>query len=222
MSSPAELHAHFENAGVPLSLQPGQSALPLPRLLAALRTTLRFSARTQAPLFFNQLSARADPAAIVGDWVAAAAHAPVHTFEVAPTFTQIEHEVLARMARAVGGRFAPAAADEGKPAGRAGAEGLFVPGGSIANLYGLLLALHNKVPDFREEGVAGRGPFAVFCSAQAHFSLAKSVLLLGLGRRALIPVPCDHSGAMLVSAERNAPWVADGRRGRSGPGWAVD
>ena len=48
----------------------------------------------------------------------------VHTYEVAPVFTLAEVEVLGKFARIVGGRYADSH------------EGLFVPGGSIANLYG--------------------------------------------------------------------------------------
>ncbi len=51
-----------------------------------------------------------------------------HTYEVAPVFTLAETEVLAKFGRVVGGPYAEAH------------DGLFVPGGSIANLYGGLPA----------------------------------------------------------------------------------
>lgn len=47
-----------------------------------------------------------------------------HTFEVAPVFTLVETAVLTKLACLVGGPYSDAH------------DGLFVPGGSIANLYG--------------------------------------------------------------------------------------
>ena len=84
---------------------------------------LDYSVRTGHPLFFNQLYARPEPAAVAGEWLVAAATTNVHTYEVAPVFTLVEAEVVAKMAALVG-------------YGAADAEGLFVPGGSSANLYG--------------------------------------------------------------------------------------
>ena len=59
-----------------------------------------------------------------GDWLTAVVNTNVHTYEVAPVFTLAEVEVLAKFARIVGGSYAGSH------------DGLFVPGGSIANLYG--------------------------------------------------------------------------------------
>lgn len=61
---------------------------------------------------------------LVGEWLAVATNTNAHTYEVAPVFTLAEIEVLAKMARIVGGAYADVH------------DGLFVPGGSIANLYG--------------------------------------------------------------------------------------
>ena len=59
--------------------------------------------------------------------------------DVAPVFTVIEHEVLAKIAKAVGPSFAAAH------------DGLFVPGGSISNMYGLHLARFKVDTDLRYE-----------------------------------------------------------------------
>ena len=60
-----------------------------------------------------------------GEWLAVAANTNCHTFEVAPVFTLVETEVLAKLARLIGGPYSQ------------GHDGLFVPGGSIANIYGM-------------------------------------------------------------------------------------
>lgn len=59
-----------------------------------------------------------------GEWLTVVANTNCHTFEVAPVFTLVETEVLTKLARLIGGPYKEAH------------DGLFVPGGSIANLYG--------------------------------------------------------------------------------------
>lgn len=125
LASPQDLKQHFASAGIPLELPTGQQSTDKEALLAALKLALKYSVRTGHPLFFNQLYARADPVSIAGDWLAVAANTNVHTFEVAPVFTAVEVEVLAKLASCVGGAFAQHH------------DGLFCPGGSISNMYGM-------------------------------------------------------------------------------------
>jgi len=190
LASPQELREAFDGAGVPLDIDDCQQPVGGGQVLDSLKTVLRYSVRMQSPLFFNQLSARPDAVGVVGDWVVAAAHAPVHTFEVSPVFTEAEKAVLSKMARCIGGAYAAAH------------DGLFVPGGSIANLYGLLLARHAKFPSSRDEGLAGLPRMAVFCSEQAHFSVRKCAAVAGLGMASVVPVPCDARGRMRPDALR--------------------
>ena len=60
-----------------------------------------------------------------GEWLTVVANTNCHTFEVAPVITLVETEVLAKLARLIG---RPYSRDH---------DGLFVPGGSIANIYGV-------------------------------------------------------------------------------------
>ncbi|CAG9465452.1 unnamed protein product [Pedinophyceae sp. YPF-701] len=189
LRTPEQLYEVFDSAGAPLPLSPGQAPLQAPALLSALRQTLRYSANTSHPLFFNQLYARPDPVALVGEWAASAAHTNVHTYEVAPAFTLIEREVLARMARCVGWDSPPD-----------GHDGIFVPGGSIANLYGLLLARHRADPAARRRGAHGGPRLVAFASEQAHYSVAKAVAVAGVGLDNLARVPCDERGRMRPDA----------------------
>ncbi len=64
-----------------------------------------------------------------GEWLTVVANTNCHTFEVAPVFTLVETEVLAKLACLVGTPYSDAH------------DGLFVPGGSIANLYGACRAI---------------------------------------------------------------------------------
>ena len=63
-----------------------------------------------------------------GEWLTVVANTNCHTFEVAPVFTLVETEVLAKLARVIGGPYGIAH------------DGLFVPGGSTANIYGMRFA----------------------------------------------------------------------------------
>ena len=80
-------------------------------------------------LNLGRCSAFPDPCRLrrAGDWLTCVANTNVHTYEAAPVFTLVESVVLARMAACVGAAWAHAH------------DGLFVPGGSIANLYGARL-----------------------------------------------------------------------------------
>ncbi|KAI8476544.1 MAG: pyridoxal phosphate-dependent transferase [Monoraphidium minutum] len=187
LASPEALRAAFGDAGVPLPLEQGQAPVGVDALTAALRQVLHYSMRTSHPLFYNQLYARVEPAALAAEWAAAATNTNVHTFEVAPVYTLLESEVIGRMAAAVG--FPEDARD-----------GLFVPGGSASNLYALHLARHRAFPDVRRRGLAACPQLVGFTSAQSHYSYTKAAALTGLGTDNMVGVECGEGGAMLPAA----------------------
>jgi glutamate/tyrosine decarboxylase-like PLP-dependent enzyme len=77
------------------------------------------------------------------------------------------------------------------------AGGLFVSGGSVANLTGLAVARRIKLDD-RVEGAV------VYCSAQTHGSLAKNLRLLGLGEGHVVKLPVDGAFRLDPAALRAA------------------
>jgi glutamate/tyrosine decarboxylase-like PLP-dependent enzyme len=76
------------------------------------------------------------------------------------------------------------------------ASGLFVSGGSMANLVGLAVARHARAAfDVRLKGQgAAPRPMRVYASTEVHSSVPKAMELLGLGREALrlVPVGSDY------------------------------
>lgn len=184
LAGPDAHEAAFARLGAPLSLGPGDEPLDLAALTRAVEATIARSVRTLHPRFFNQNFAGADPIAVIGDFLGAALNTTLATYEAAPVFTLMERAVLARLA-----------ALAGWPAH----EGLFVPGGSFSNLYALQLARLRVDPEARERGHDG-APLVAFTSTHAHYSLKKAVVLLGLGRRALVEVACDERGQMRPEA----------------------
>jgi aromatic-L-amino-acid decarboxylase len=68
--------------------------------------------------------------------------------------------------------------------------GHLTSGGTVANLTGLKLALHRAAPEVRDRGLVAAGRrFTVYASDQLHFSIERSLDVLGLGREALRLVP---------------------------------
>jgi L-2,4-diaminobutyrate decarboxylase len=87
----------------------------------------------------------------------------------------------------------------------AGATGVLTAGGTASNLLGLTLAReragaagHGSVA---EGGLpAGAGRWRIVTSAAAHFSVEQAAAVLGLGRRAVVPVDVDDRGRMDLAA----------------------
>jgi len=184
-ASPDEIKAAFAKSGVELSLIDSVSGHGEEHLLEACRLTLKYSMRSNHELYFNQLYGRIDPVSLVGDWLVAAAHQNVHTFEAAPVMIVVETEMVAKLAHLWLGAQEQLTHD-----------GLFCPGGSICNLYSMLLAKHRARPDSRDEGLAGKPPLVAFCSSESHYSYKKAAIVLGIGLNNLVCVPVTSSGGL--------------------------
>ena len=148
-------------------------------LAAALRDfetrVLPASVRTWHPLFLNQMFAGAPPASLAGDALAGVMNTTLATWEAAPAATIIEKTVSEWMAALLG-----------LPEG---ASGIFVPGGSMANLLGLALARDTRLAkDNGRRGLATAPAGAILCSEATHYSIANAARLLGIGTEGLVTV----------------------------------
>jgi glutamate/tyrosine decarboxylase-like PLP-dependent enzyme len=77
-------------------------------------------------------------------------------------------------------------------------DGIMAPGGSIANMYGMVLARHKMFPETKKEGVACIGkPLVAFTSEESHYSIVKSANWLGLGMDNVVKVKTDVRGRMI-------------------------
>ena len=94
--------------------------------------------KTGHPHFFNQLSQGLDIVSMAGEWLAATANANMFTYEIAPVFIMMEHEVLLKMRDIIGW-------SEG--------DSILAPGGSISNMYAIIIARHKLFPDHKEKGM---------------------------------------------------------------------
>jgi len=77
----------------------------------------------------NQLFSSLDPYGLLGQWLTDALNPSVYTYEVSPVFSLMEEDVLREMRAVIGWQ---------------GGEGLFCPGGSMANGYAINLARHHR------------------------------------------------------------------------------
>jgi aromatic-L-amino-acid/L-tryptophan decarboxylase len=97
----------------------------------------------------------------------------------------------------------------------AGASGVLVTGGSVANLVALAAARDAADPGIVERGVAAASaPLVVYASTETHNSVDKAVRLLGLGHQNLrkIPVAADFRVAVDAVAKAVAQDRAAGKR----------
>jgi aromatic-L-amino-acid decarboxylase len=88
-----------------------------------------------------------------------------------------------------------------------GFDGVIYDTASISTLHALAAARQAAVPQVRERGLAGRsdvGALRVYCSEQAHSSIDKAMLTLGLGLSSLRRIPTDAAFSMRPEALRAA------------------
>lgn len=91
-------------------------------------------------------------------------------------------------------------------------QGVYSSGGSVANLLALGAARQSAFErlghDPAAAGVDRR--VGVYASTETHHTIQRSAGVLGIGRQAVRPVPCDERGRMRVDALRRA--IADDLR----------
>ncbi|MFC1545509.1 pyridoxal phosphate-dependent decarboxylase family protein [Gemmatimonadota bacterium] len=82
--------------------------------------------------------------------------------------------------------------------------GHLTSGGTVANMTGLKLALHRAAPEVRDQGLAASGrKLTVYASDQLHFSIERSVDVLGLGRAALRLVPARSDATVDIQVMKS-------------------
>jgi len=171
-----------------LDLELGPLGLSDRELLPLLESYLRYAVRSAHPQFHNQLFSGFSLPSFLGEVVAALTNTTMSTFEASPVGTLIESELLEHMRAMAGWR---------------SGGGILCTGGSNANLLGMLCARQNAFPELSRTGRADGTPVA-FVSDQAHYSLTKAAMVLGIGADNLIAVSSDEEGRMDPSALEGA------------------
>ncbi|XP_078544079.1 glutamate decarboxylase 1-like isoform X1 [Lissotriton helveticus] len=158
----------------------------LEQILVDCRDTLKYGVKTGHPRFFNQLSTGLDIVGLAGEWLTSTANTNMFTYEIAPVFIVMEKIILKKMHEIVGW-------DENE------ADGIFSPGGSMSNLYSILVARYKRFPAVKTKGMAAIPSIALFASEHSHYSTQKAAAVLGIGTDYVIAVKCDERGKMIPS-----------------------
>jgi L-2,4-diaminobutyrate decarboxylase len=163
-----------------------------------LETVLERSTRLHHPGELAHQVATPDVPAAVADLIHGAINQPMSIYEMGPAVGAMEAGVVEWMTRQVGWD--------------AGAGGVLTHGGSLANLTGLLAARAAAAPEAWSDGVDGS--LAVLAPPSAHYSVRRSVAMLGLGERAVVPLEVDRHERIVPAALGDAleRAVAAGRR----------
>lgn len=112
------------------------------------------------------------------------------SWDQSPSATLFEERIVTELRRVIG-----------YPEGDAG---IFTSGGTQSNFMGLLLAREYTLKQYPQ---FAKNSLVIICSEQAHFSVQQSALLLGFEEDAVVTVPCDNGGRIIV--EKLAENLAD-------------
>ncbi|KAL7301188.1 hypothetical protein TKK_0006158 [Trichogramma kaykai] len=147
---------------------------------------VQYSVRTFSPHFHNQLYAGIDIYGLAGAWLTEALNTSQYTYEVAPVFTLLEREIIKRSLELVGYPALPEA------------DGLLAPGGSMSNMYGIVLARYKRFPEIKTKGMSVVPPLAIFTSEDGHYSMTKGAHWLGIGTDNVYKIRVNELGQMDV------------------------
>ncbi|XP_066578408.1 glutamate decarboxylase 1 isoform X1 [Amia ocellicauda] len=156
----------------------------LEQILVDCRDTLKYGVKTAHPRFFNQLSTGLDIIGLAGEWLTSTANTNIFTFEISPVFLLMEDVLLKKMQEKIGWP-----KEEG--------DGIFSPGGSISNLYSILLARYHRFPEVKTKGMAAVPKLALFTSEHSHYSIRKAAAVLGIGTENVFIIKCNERGKMI-------------------------
>jgi aromatic-L-amino-acid decarboxylase len=151
------------------------------------------------PGFFGYFAISASGPGVLAEFLSAALNAQAMLWRTSPTATELEGVSLGWLRQLIG---LPASF-----------EGVIYDTASISSLHALAAAREAAVPAVRRAGLAARAglkPLRVYCSNQAHSSIDKAVMLLGLGHESLRKIPVDGEFRMRPDALQDA--VAEDRR----------
>lgn len=151
---------------------------------------------TSGPRFVNQLFAGRDPLATGAEMITALLNTSMYTYKAAGPQVLVEREVMERML---------------KTAGMPGGGGMFAPGGSMSNLAAMIAGRNETAGLAHGEGFDGRTS-TLYISTEAHYSVRKNAMMIGLGRDNLRGIEVDDQGRMKPEAlaEQIARDRADG------------
>ncbi len=141
------------------------------------------------PSFFAYFATSTSAPGIFGELLSAAFDNKAMLWRTSPASTELEEVALDWLRQMMG-------LD-------AGYSGIIYDTASVSSLHAIAAAREGVERRIREEGMSGRKDLPllrVYASEQAHSSIEKCVITLGLGQRGLRKIPTDHEFRMDVEA----------------------
>lgn len=173
---PGEIAARFPD-------EPPAAGASMERILETLdRAIMPGIVHWGHPAFLGYFGSTSNGPALLGEIVAAALNVSAMTWQTSPAATELETVVIGWIRRMVG--LAP------------GFTGVVYDTASIGIVHALAAARERGGADVRARGIAGRADVPthrVYASDQAHSSIEKAMIVLGLGERNVVRVPTDDA-----------------------------
>ena len=176
---PGDLKAQLPSA-------PPAEAEPMSKILADLdRLIVPALTNWNHPSFFAYFATSTSGPGIFGEMLAAAFDNKAMLWRTSPASTELEEVTLDWLRQMMG-------LD-------AGYTGIIYDTASVSSMHAIAAAREGVEQRIREEGMSGRADLPllrVYASEQAHSSIEKAIITLGLGQRALRKIPTDSEFRM--------------------------
>ena len=163
----------------------GKKGVVEDELLSSVQTYMQYCVRTFHPQFWGTLRAGYNIPSLVGEILADITNTSMSTYEGSPVATLIENKLIKKMTDMVG-------FEDG--------DGIFVTGGTQANLVAVMSARNTLDPNIKKTGLRQHQDLVLFISDQAHYSYISAANILGLGVQNIIRVKSDQLGRMDTGA----------------------
>ncbi len=175
-----ELHNLFAPIEIP------DAPVPITEIFENLKALIDTAMRPEHPGYIGHMDPPPATFSIIGDMVASFLNNNMFSFEMSPSFTVLEHKLLNLFAKLFGLPH--------------GAGGVMLSGGTLSNLEAICLARNVKLFTHQISLADLKSTPVLFASSEAHTSIHKAAMVLGLGANAVIEVPTDSFGRMDTKA----------------------
>jgi aromatic-L-amino-acid/L-tryptophan decarboxylase len=190
---PGDLKAQLPEA-------PPKQGEPMDRILSDVdRLIVPALTHWSHPSFFAYFATSTSAPGIFGELLAAAFDNKAMLWRTSPASTELEEVTLDWLRQMMG-------LDPGM-------SGIIYDTASVSSMHAIAAAREGVEQRIREEGMSGRTDLPllrVYVSEQAHSSIEKAVITLGLGQRGLRKIPTDKEFRMDVNALADA--IAEDKR----------
>src|SRR5947207_2144709 len=201
----ADYFDHIEELPVLSQIEPGDLKAqlpaappvhgePMPDILADIdRLIVPALTHWSHPSFFAYFATSSSAPGIFGELFSAAFDVKAMLWRTSPAAIELEQVALDWLRQMMG-------LD-------AGLDGIIYDTASVASMHAIAAARENLNLGIREDGMSGRADLPllrVYVSEQAHSSIEKGVITLGLGQRSLSKIPCDNQFRMDAKALADA------------------